>query len=198
MRIGVFGGTFDPPHLGHQILAAEAVQQSDLDRLLWVLTPTPPHKLQQQHTVLEHRLEMVRRMVALHPKFELSEVEIRRPGPHYALDTMLLLQEQYPTDVLCYLIGGDSLRDLHLWHKPEAFMNACDEIVVMRRAGAKLGWRTISSQFPVLKKKVKFLDAPLIEISASRIREKAGQGETVWQYLTPEVNAYIQENRLYQ
>src|SRR5512147_2567788 len=95
-RIGLFGGTFDPPHLGHLILAAEARDQLALTRLLWVLTPTPPHKLHQEITPLEHRLEMIRLAIAGSPEFELSRIEIDRPGPHYTLDTLGLIRAANP------------------------------------------------------------------------------------------------------
>ena len=86
--LGLFGGTFDPPHIGHLILSAEAHAQLGLDRLLWVLTPNPPHKQGQQITPLEHRLAMTKLAIADNPQFELSTVEMDRPGPHYALDSV--------------------------------------------------------------------------------------------------------------
>ena len=90
-RLGVFGGTFDPPHIGHLILAAEACESLQFDCLLWVLTPVPPHKLDQPIRPLEHRLEMLKLAISDNPKFELSRIEMDRPGPHYTVDTMRLL-----------------------------------------------------------------------------------------------------------
>ncbi len=133
--IGIFGGTFDPPHIGHLILAAEAHAQLGLDRLLWVLTPDPPHKQDRVITLLEHRLAMVRLALADAPEFELSTVEMDRPGPHYALDTVKIIADQNPGANLVYLMGGDSLRDLPLWHRPADFVKACHFIGVMRRPG---------------------------------------------------------------
>ncbi len=114
MRVGVFGGTFDPPHLGHLILAAEALHQLRLERLLWVLTQDPPHKHGQMICPWEARFEMVRLATAGDPAFEISRVDIDRPGPHYAVDTMGILKRQLPQTDLFYLIGGDSLRFAHL------------------------------------------------------------------------------------
>ena len=94
--MGIFGGTFDPPHLGHLILAAEARAQLGLERLLWVLTPDPPHKQGQSITPLAERLEMVRLAIANDPQFELSSVELNRPGPQYAQDTVSLLPLNTP------------------------------------------------------------------------------------------------------
>jgi nicotinate-nucleotide adenylyltransferase len=87
-RIGLFGGTFDPPHLGHLILASEAQFQLELTRLFWTLTPEPPHKQDQAITPIEHRLAMVNLAIADNPSFEISRAELDRPGPHYALDTI--------------------------------------------------------------------------------------------------------------
>ncbi|MDO8755498.1 MAG: adenylyltransferase/cytidyltransferase family protein, partial [Anaerolineales bacterium] len=90
-KIGLFGGTFDPPHIGHLILASEAVNQFNLSRLFWVLTPNPPHNQEHTITPLEHRLMMLQSMLADNPIFEISHLEIDRRGPHYAIDTVRLL-----------------------------------------------------------------------------------------------------------
>ena len=115
-RIGLFGGTFDPPHLGHLILASEAQSQLELTRLLWILTPEPPHKHDQLITSVEHRLAMVNLAIADNPSFELSRIELDRPGPHYTLDTIKLVAEQNPNAEIVPIIGGDSLRNLPTWH----------------------------------------------------------------------------------
>ena len=119
--IGIFGGTFDPPHLGHLILSAEAYFQFGLDHLLWVLTPDPPHK--QGHTIspLKHRLAMVKLAISGNPQLELSTVELTRSGPQYALDTVNLLARQNPGSNLIYFMGGDSLRDLPDLASPGGF-----------------------------------------------------------------------------
>ena len=111
-RLGIFGGTFDPPHVGHLILAMEAYDQLKLDRVLWVLAPNPPHKLGKKITDLDIRIEMVKAAINSDPMFEFSRVDIDRPGPHFVLDTMRILHEQKPDDELVFLMGGDSLHDL--------------------------------------------------------------------------------------
>ncbi len=116
--IGLFGGTFDPPHIGHLILAAEMRAQLSLDRLLWVLTPDPPHKQGQLITPVEHRLAMVKLAISNNDQFELSMVDIDRPGPYYAQDSVKIIAKQNPGADLVYLMGGDSLRDLPAWHCP--------------------------------------------------------------------------------
>ena len=106
-RVGLFGGTFDPPHVGHLILASEAKSQLELTRILWTVTPDPPHKQDQSITSLEHRLAMVRLAIQDDPSFELSDLELNRPGPHYTIDTIRLLAEQNPKAEIVPIIGGN-------------------------------------------------------------------------------------------
>ena len=106
MRIGVFGGTFDPPHIAHLILADECRHQLELDRVLWVLTQTPPHKLGQVISPLEQRLALLQAALAGEGAFQISRADIDRPAPHYAVDTLRILRTENPTDSLVYLMGG--------------------------------------------------------------------------------------------
>lgn len=196
--IGIFGGTFDPPHIGHLILAAEARAQFGLDRLLWVLTPDSPLKQDRSITPLHHRLEMVKLALAGAPEFELSRVDIDRPSPHYALDTLKILKDQYPGTNLVYLMGGDSLRDLPLWHRPGDFVAACDVIGVMRRPGDAIDLPGLENNLPSLTAKVRFIDAPLLDISAHDIRARIGEGRPFRYYLPASVYVYIQNQALYR
>lgn len=198
MRIGIFGGTFDPPHLGHLILAAEAHHQCRLDRLLWVLTPDPPHKPDQTITPLATRLEMVQACIADAPEFELSTVDIDRAPPHYALDTVRLLREQYPDDELVYLMGSDSLLNLHLWHRPLDFIRACDGIGVTRRSDEDIHLPALEARLPGLAEKVQFVVSMILGISSSEIRTRIGSGAPVRYYLHPKVYQLIGERRLYR
>ncbi len=134
-RLGIFGGTFDPPHVGHLILATEAQYQLQLERVLWVLTPYPPHKAGQSISPVDERFELLSASLEGNPDFELSRVDLDRPPPHYAVDTVALLRKTYPAAELVYLMGGNSLADLPTWHTPQAFVQACDEIGVMQRPG---------------------------------------------------------------
>jgi len=197
-RIGVFGGTFDPPHVGHLILASEAADQLGLERVLWVLTPDPPHKRGLPITPLLIRLELVKAAIEGDPLFELSGVEIDRPGPHYAVDTLLILHDLYPEDALIYLIGGDSLRDLPTWHQPLRFLEACDGLGVMRRPGDAVDLSHLEATLPGLKRKVMFVDAPLLEISSSQIRQRVAGGKAYRYYLPPRVYELVERYRLYR
>jgi nicotinate-nucleotide adenylyltransferase len=197
-EIGIFGGTFDPPHIGHQILAAEARYQLELDTVLWVLTPNPPHKQGQRIAPLPLRLEMVQAAIADNPDFALSRVEIDRPPPHYALDTVRILMEQNPQARLVYLMGGDSLRDLPAWHRVAEFVEACHTLGVMRRPGAQFDLGRLESQIPGITPKIRFVDAPLLEVAASQIRERIRMGAPFRYYLPEAVFRIIQRTGLYR
>jgi nicotinate-nucleotide adenylyltransferase len=196
--LGIFGGTFDPPHLGHLILAAEAYAQLDLDRLLWVLTPDPPHKQGQTIASLNHRLAMVRLATQGDPQFELSTVDIDRVGPHFALDTVKIIAGQNPWADLVYLMGGDSLRDLPLWHRPAEFLAACHAIGVMRRPGDAIDLTELETKFPGLSGKLLFVEAPLLDIAGHEIRARVARGKPFRYFVTPGVYQYILKNNLYR
>jgi nicotinate-nucleotide adenylyltransferase len=198
MRVGVFGGTFNPPHIGHLILASEAVAQLGLQRLLWVLTPDPPHKQGQPITPLEIRLELLHAAIEDNPVFELSRVEMDRPGPHFAVDTIRLLQLKQPEAELYYLIGGDSLRDLPTWRDPQGLIAAISGLGVMRRPGDAIDLGGLEKEIPGISEKVLFIDAPLLEISASQIRERAEKGGNFRYYLPLQVYHLIDQYGLYR
>jgi nicotinate-nucleotide adenylyltransferase len=195
--IGIFGGTFDPPHLGHLILAAEARQQLGLRRLLWVLTPIPPHKLDQTITPIEYRLTMLQLAIARNPAFEISRVEMDRRGPHYTLDTVNLLAGQNPGAEMVYLMGGDSLRDLPAWHRPAELLSACRYLGVMRRPSDAIHLPDLEAILPGITRKVHFVDAPLVEISSHEIRQRIANGRPFRYFLPPSVYEYILERDLY-
>jgi nicotinate-nucleotide adenylyltransferase len=198
MRIGIFGGTFDPPHLGHLILAAEAHYQLNLDRLLWVLTPDPPHKTGRKITSVADRLAMVEAAVLNDPRFEISRIEIDREGPHYAIETVQLLRKAHPGDELIYLVGGDSLQQLNTWYRPHDFIKACDALGVMHRPVNPLDMDRLEAQAPGITSKVRFLDAPLLEISSRELRRRIALGGPYQYYLPPEVVAVIEARNLYR
>jgi len=197
MRIGLFGGTFDPPHLGHMILAAEARYQLKLDRLLFVLTPDPPHKRDREITSLGHRLTLVEAALAENPAFELSRVEIDRPGPHYAVDTVRILQKEFPTDDLIYLMGGDSMSDLTKWHDPQAFVEACHEIGVMHRPEFGFDLDELNEHLPGVREKSRIINAPLLEIASREIRARIAEGRPYRYYLLPQVTQIIKARGLF-
>jgi nicotinate-nucleotide adenylyltransferase len=195
--IGLFGGTFDPPHIGHLILSAEAHAQLGLHHLLWVLTPNPPHKQGQPMTPLEHRLAMVKLAISDNHRFELSTIEMDRPGPHFALDTVKIISELNPTANLVYLMGGDSLRDLPTWHRPTDLVRALHLIGVMRRPGDSIDLTALDKIIPGVAAKVRFVDAPLLDIAAHEIRQRVADGRPFRYFLPTAVFDYILDHNLY-
>jgi nicotinate-nucleotide adenylyltransferase len=197
-RLGIFGGTFDPPHIGHLILAAEAKAQLSLDRVLWVLTPHPPHKTNLRITTIEHRLALLQAGIGHDPGFEISRVDIDRPPPHFAVDTMRLLHIQHPSAKLVYLMGSDSLDDLPIWHDPQEFVRQIDELGVMCRPGRELDLGELAVLFPGLSERVRILSAPLLEISSTNLRQKIAAGGAYQYYFPAPVLELIDRLNLYR
>ena len=195
-RIGLLGGTFDPPHLAHLVLGDIAVEALGLSTLLYVPAADPPHKQHEQKTSIEHRLAMLTLAVADNPRFAISRVDIDRPGPHYSVDTIQLMQSQFPDAEIYFVIGGDSLRDLLSWYRPDLLIERC-KLAVLRRPGADISPDMHADQLPGLAARIKMVDAPLLEISSTAIVRRLREGLTV-RYLVPDtVLTYIQENKLY-
>lgn len=197
MRLGVFSGTFDPPHLGHLLLAEEARWQLQLDRVLWVLTPVSPFKTDQEISPVEQRLMLLERAVALDPAFEVSRVEIDRPAPQYTVDTLRLIKEQYLPDALIYLIGGDAIAELPRWYRPQELVATVDEIGVMRRPADDLDLSRLLEALPELSEKIRFVDAPLLEISSTEIRRRIREGKPYRFFLPEQVAEVIEQEGFY-
>ncbi len=197
MRIGIFGGTFDPPHLGHLILAMEACDQLSLDRLLWMVTPDPPHKKGMTITPVETRMTLIQAAIKEDPVFEISKFEMGRPAPQYAVDTIRALKTMYPKASLIYLMGGDSLHDLPEWHHPLTLVEISDGLGVMRRPGDLVDLSLLETQLPGITKKVSFVDAPLLEISSRQIRQRICSHRPYRYYLPKNVYELILKLELY-
>jgi nicotinate-nucleotide adenylyltransferase len=197
-RLGLFGGTFDPPHVGHLILASEARAQLELTRVLWTVTPDPPHKQDQMITPLEHRLAMVKLAIQDNPLFELSDIELNRPGPHYTVDTIHLLAKQNPQAEIVPIIGGDSLQELPTWHDPQELVYAAHWVGVMRRPGEEPNLNELESELPGITSKVHYVNAPLLEIASREIRNRVAAGQPYRYYLPVPVFHYINDHHLYK
>ncbi len=198
MRLGVFGGTFNPPHHGHLILASEACDQAHLDKVLWVLTPLSPFKQEQVLPPVDVRLKMLRAAVENDRRFEISFIDIDRPAPHFASETMQLLRRAHPGAELFYIMGADSLNDLPAWHAPQEFLSACDGLLVMHRDQEEVVIDNLEDSLPGITPKIHMLASPVVDISSREIRERIGQKRAV-RYLLPDaVLLMIQDNGLYQ
>lgn len=195
--IGVLGGTFDPPHFGHLILADEARAALNLSQVFWVVTGEPPHKPDSPVTLAEQRLAMVELAVESAPDFRTSRIEIDRPGPHYAADTMEILAAENPDETRAYLMGKDSLRDLPSWHDPQRFVDATDAIAVLNRADIELDMQALEAKLPGLASKVHLIETPLIGIASRDLRRRI-RADLPYRYLVglPVAN-YIRQHQLY-
>jgi nicotinate-nucleotide adenylyltransferase len=166
--------------------------------MLWVLTAEPPHKQGQPITRLEDRLALLHAAIGDNPAFELSRVDLDRPGPHFAVDTLRLVAGQFPGAELFYLIGGDSLRDLPTWHCPGDLIRAVTALGVMRRPGDEIDLRALEEHIPGVSAKVQFIDAPLLEISSSQIRVRVAEGKPFRYYVPEAVYRLILSLQLYR
>lgn len=197
-RLGVFGGTFDPPHVAHLILADEGRYQLNLSSILWVLTPNSPLKGDRIISPWAQRLDLLRAAVAPDPGFEVSRVDIDRPAPHYTYETLSLIKQEFPDQELIFLMGGDSLRDLSRWKNPQEIVSVCNEIGVMRRPGSKYDLEELEREIPNLLDKIVWVDAPLLDISGTAIRKRLQIGKPVRYFLPPAVYQLIEEKQYYR
>ena len=198
MRIGIFGGTFDPPHVGHLILAEECRSQLKLDKLLWVVTDNPPHKRYVNVSPIERRVDLVNQAISGNPAFVLSRVDIDRPGPHFAIDTVKILKKECPGSEMFYLMGGESLHDLPSWNRPQDFVKTCDGIGVMRRHADQVDLESLEKVLPGISRKVHIVEAPILEISSHQIRQRIYDGQGYRYYLRDAVYRAINELGLYK
>jgi len=195
--IGILGGTFNPPHIGHLILADTACDTLALSQVLFVPAAIPPHKLDQSILPIEHRLAMLRAALAGNSNFVISDVDIARPGPHYTVDMLKIVQRQYPAAQLYFLIGGDSLHNFLNWRDPLGIV-AQAKLVVMTRPGITIDMAALEAAIPTFSQRISFVDAPAIGIAATLIRERLQAGRSI-RYLVPdEVYRYIEEHKLYR
>jgi nicotinate-nucleotide adenylyltransferase len=200
-RLGILGGTFDPPHFAHLILAQHAYEELELHKVLFVPAGVPPHKTLTR-TPIEDRVEMLRLAIDGDDHFEMSRVEIDRPGPHYTIETVRILQRQHSDAELFFIMGGDVFRDLPNWDRPqELFASAKLAVAVMRRPGphgTDLSVDMHENVIPGLAENTLILTSPLVEFSSTDIVERLLQGRSV-RYMVPEaVYHYIHEHGLYR
>ncbi len=198
MNIGVLGGTFDPIHNGHLIVAEEARARVNLAETLFVPAGQPWLKMDRPISAVEHRVEMVRLAIADKPYFKLSTVDIDRASPSYTIDTIADLQGQIGAeDELFLILGWDSLAELPQWHEPSQLITMCRLVVVPRPGYPRPKLKQLEASIPSISQRVMVMDGPEIDISASLVRERVAKGLYV-RHLVPEpVNRYIKQHKLY-
>jgi len=196
VNIGILGGTFDPIHIGHLIVAEEARIKLGFGEVLFVPAGQPWFKLDHNITPAVHRIEMVRRAIADNPHFKLCTIEVERAGPSYTVDTLTMLRKQLGNEAsLFFILGRDTLAGLPLWKEPKQVVQLC-KLVVAPRLGTK-DLKHLETSLPGLPDKVIQLDMPVIEVSSSGIRQRIAQGLPI-RYLVPaDVEKYITDQQLY-
>jgi len=196
VNIGVLGGTFDPIHIGHLVVAEEARIRLGFKEVLFVPAGHPWLKLDRNITPAAHRVEMVRCAIADNPHFKLCTLEVERPDPSYTVDTLMMLREQLGNEAsFFFILGRDTLAELPSWKEPKKLVQLC-QLVVAPRLGAK-DLKHLETSIPGLLDKVIQLDMPVIGISSSGIRQRIAQGLSI-RYLVPaEVGKYITEQKIY-
>jgi nicotinate-nucleotide adenylyltransferase len=196
MRLGLFGGTFDPIHLGHLILAEQCRESCALDRVWFVVAGEPPHK-RGDRTPVAHRLEMARIAVAGHAAFAVSEIEANRPGPHYSVETLDAVRRERPEDELFFLIGADTLNDLPNWREPARIARMAT-IVVVNRPGIEESDPAGFPSFAPDSRPILSVTIPPIGIASTDLRRRVREGKSI-RYLLPRgVEAYIDAQGLYR
>lgn len=198
MNVGILGGTFDPIHYGHLVAGEEARCALGLERVLFVPSARPPHKLDYRVSAPEVRVEMVRLAIADNPRFELSTVDLDRPGYSYTVDTVALLQEKLgPKVKLYFILGEDALADLPTWHKPERLLETCELIAVNRPGYHSFSLRLLERQLPGVERRVHQVRIPELAIWSTELRARVASGLPI-RYLVPDtVHDYISAHGLY-
>lgn len=185
-RVGIIGGTFDPPHIGHLIVAQEVLHALQLDEVRFMPNHTPPHKTKNSNTTNEDRLSMLEYAMEDHLNFKIERIELERNGPSYTYDTMVLLKNREPDVDFYFIIGADMVEQLYKWYK-------IDELVkIVKFVGVHRPNYQLKTQYPI-----KTLEIPSVDISSSMIRKRIENGWPIKYYVHEKVLYYIKKKGLY-
>lgn len=200
MRVGVFGGTFDPVHLGHLILAEQCRDQGRLDQVLFLPAARPPHKQDRELTPFDRRVEMLSLAIAGHPAFRIDELERERPGPSYTADTLDVLRQRASQTELFLILGSDSLVDLPFWYEPAKIVELASLLIVARPGSDIPPLETLRKPLRLpesLPLRAELVVCPLIDIASRDLRRRVAEGKSI-RYMVPRaVEMYIREKKLY-
>ena len=195
-KIGLFGGTFDPPHTGHTALAHAVLKRFSLDKIIFIPAGNPPHKTDKRVTDKHHRFEMLSIAIKNNPSFLLSDFEVKNDSPNYSYITIEHFKKAYPDDEIFFVVGEDSYRDFPLWKNYPEILSLCTYIVVNRPNVENddyfLKYRELSPKHSAM-----FLDDFSHDISSTELRKKLFAGQRCEKYLPHGVFEYIQKNKLY-
>jgi nicotinate-nucleotide adenylyltransferase len=196
VRIGILGGTFNPPHLGHLICAQEACLQLGLDRVTLIPARIPPHKPVEDEPGPEHRLELCRLAIQGDERFAVSNVEIVRDGPSYTVDTLEELHSSAPENELFLIVGGDVAAGLQSWHRAERLLSLATVAVAKRRGTSRAAVDGALRSLPG-GERARFFRMPRIGISSTMLRDRVRAGQPIKYYVPDAVAGYIDQHRLY-
>ena len=196
MRVGILGGAFNPPHIGHLVCAQEALVQLELEKVVLMPFGQPPHRELEDDPGAEARLELVELAVGDDSRFEVSRLEVDRSGPSYTSDTLRELRETTPDDELFLILGGDQAAALPRWHEPEAVLSLATVAVVERSNWSRNAIGITVGRMPGAER-IRYLDMPIIQVSSSAIRRRVREGQPI-RYLVPDrVADHIEAKGLY-
>ena len=196
MRVGILGGAFNPPHIGHLVCAQEALIQLELDTVVWVPVGEAPHRELQGDPGPDARLEMVELAIADDERFSASRIELDREGPSYTVDTLEQLLEQSPEDELFLILGGDQAAALASWHEPEKVLERATLAVFERMSWGRNAIVIKIGRMPGAER-VRYLDMPLIQVSSSAIRRRVREGVPIRYLVSDKVVEYVATHELY-
>jgi nicotinate-nucleotide adenylyltransferase len=196
-RLGVMGGTFDPIHIGHLAIAEEAREAVALDRILFVPAGQPPHKRAADISAVADRVALVERAIEDNPAFELSRIEVDRPGPSYTVDTLEALARETGAE-LTLILSAETFVELPSWHEPWRLFDAASMAVVPRDGYPAPGAGWLAGAFPGREARVTYLDGPRLGLSSTGIRARVAAGRSIRYLVPPAVEAYIADHSLYR
>ncbi len=201
MRVGIFGGTFDPVHFGHLLLAEQGREQGRLDEVWFVPAAHPPHKDEPTLTRFEQRVEMLALALAGNAAFRIDELEKERPGPSYTVDTLAELRRRHPSHEFLLLIGSDTLNDLPHWYQPARVLELAGLLVMTRPGSAVSTVEELRGRLRLPERAplhMEVIQTPQIDISSRDLRRRAADGRSLRYFLPRAVECYIQERQLYR
>lgn len=189
-RIGIFGGTFDPPHTAHLVIARQAKNQLNLSKVIFVPAYLPPHKSIHSTTAANTRLKMLRFLITDIPKFEISTIELHRKGISYTVDTLKTFHKQYPNAEIVLIIGADNLAQIQSWKSPHTILDIASIAVYSRRG---------YNQY-IKKNRINaiHLKGPPLAISSTEVRKRIAKGLPIHHLVPPSIRKYIEEHSLYK
>lgn len=186
-KVGIFGGTFDPPHYGHLLMANEVLHSLDLCEIWFMPNQIPPHKQQEEICPSYHRVNMLQLATDGNCAFRVETIELERPGPSYTYDTMVLLKERYPNTQFYFIIGADMIEFLPKWYK-------IDELIrLVQFVGVKRPGFSVNTPYSILE-----VEVPQFDVSSTMIRQRVKEGNSIHYLLPDTVIQYIKENHLYE